>query len=357
MPFGIFKIPHLKTFSILKNLHLINKIYLCNMVIEVREMIIRNRKLIPGTYDKVFKKLFTSEDTKEFTITLISEITGLPYDVLERAEIQANELEIEGFNDKQSRVDLLIKVDKTYINIELNRKKYEGLIMRNILYQSKVVSKTMKKGENYDEFPYIIQINFNKFSIFNDNKVVNKCMLMETETHEIETENFIRYHINIEEAKRKWYNDKEVSRLEKMITLLDLDDRDLAKKLVGDDTIMEKAYDELDKMSNDDDLYIEWDYVEDARRENEAIMRQDRKEARAAGKEEGRIEGILEGKLEGIAEGKLEGIAEGKLEGKLEGRNEAIIEIAKNLIASGIDLDVIAKNTGLSIEVLKEMSL
>ena len=59
-----------------------------------------------------------------------------------------------------------------------------------------------------------------------------------------------------------------------------------------------------------------------------------------------------EGKLEGKREGKLEGKLEGKREGKLEGK----LETAQNLIKGGIAIDIIAKATGLSKEVLEALA-
>jgi len=46
---------------------------------------------------------------------------------------------------------------------------------------------------------------------------------------------------------------------------------------------------------------------------------------------------------------------EGKIEGKIEGIIEGKIEVAKNLIVSGIAIDVIIKTTGLSIKELEEI--
>ena len=44
----------------------------------------------------------------------------------------------------------------------------------------------------------------------------------------------------------------------------------------------------------------------------------------------------------------------GKIEGKLEGIIEGKIETARNLKAEGIDIAIILKTTGLTVEQLKE---
>jgi predicted transposase/invertase (TIGR01784 family) len=60
-----------------------------------------------------------------------------------------------------------------------------------------------------------------------------------------------------------------------------------------------------------------------------------------------RKEGRAEGKAEGIAEGKAEGIAEGELKGKRE--------MALGLLQSGVDVDIIARTSGLSIEEINSL--
>jgi predicted transposase/invertase (TIGR01784 family) len=58
-----------------------------------------------------------------------------------------------------------------------------------------------------------------------------------------------------------------------------------------------------------------------------------------------------EGKTEGMIEGKEQGLIEGKEKGKLEGK----IEIAKNLLNSGISIEIIQISTGLSEEEIREL--
>ena len=61
---------------------------------------------------------------------------------------------------------------------------------------------------------------------------------------------------------------------------------------------------------------------------------------------------VMEGqKLEGRAEGRAEGIKEGKE----QGRKEAQLDIARNFKQSGIPIDVIAQNTGLSIDEINSL--
>ncbi len=67
--------------------------------------------------------------------------------------------------------------------------------------------------------------------------------------------------------------------------------------------------------------------------------------------EEGRQEGISEGVRKGKQEGKQEGRQEGRQEGKLEGSRE----IARKFKQSGIALEIISKNTGLSLDEIEAL--
>ena len=72
-------------------------------------------------------------------------------------------------------------------------------------------------------------------------------------------------------------------------------------------------------------------------------------------KMEGREEGREEGRKEGRKEGREEGREEGRKEGRKEGREEAARETAKNLKAMGLDVETIAKATGLSTEEIAKL--
>ncbi|MCG0279064.1 MAG: transposase, partial [Thermanaeromonas sp.] len=71
--------------------------------------------------------------------------------------------------------------------------------------------------------------------------------------------------------------------------------------------------------------------------------------------EEMQREAWLKGLKEGEEKGKLEGRLEGRLEGKLEGERKAKLQVAKNLLLLNVDIDTIAKATGLSLEEIESL--
>ena len=97
------------------------------------------------------------------------------------------------------------------------------------------------------------------------------------------------------------------------------------------------------------DIIAERDY---ARR---VAIADGRAEGRAEGLAKGRAEGLAQGKAEGLAQGKAEGLAQGKAEGLAQGKAEANAFVAKQLLASGVDMSIIMAATGLSEEQIRAL--
>lgn len=69
-------------------------------------------------------------------------------------------------------------------------------------------------------------------------------------------------------------------------------------------------------------------------------------------------EGLEEGKARGLEEGKTKGLEEGLAEGLAIGEVKAtnqIKQIAKNMIDSGLSIDLIAQLTGLTPEQIQKL--
>ena len=83
----------------------------------------------------------------------------------------------------------------------------------------------------------------------------------------------------------------------------------------------------------------------------DTAKREGKEEGRAEGREEGLAEGMAkgmekgraEGMAEGMEKGRAEGIAEGVEKGRAEGMNQRNLEIARNLLAIGMDAATVMK--------------
>ena len=65
--------------------------------------------------------------------------------------------------------------------------------------------------------------------------------------------------------------------------------------------------------------------------------------------------GREEGLAKGLAKGRAEGLAKGRKEGLAKGRAEERIEIARNMKADGMSIELIQKYSGLSPEEIAQL--
>ena len=69
----------------------------------------------------------------------------------------------------------------------------------------------------------------------------------------------------------------------------------------------------------------------------------------------GEKRGEAKGLAKGLAKGRAEGLAKGREEGLAKGRAEERIEIARNMKAKGLPVDLIAECSGLSPEEISQL--
>ena len=60
-------------------------------------------------------------------------------------------------------------------------------------------------------------------------------------------------------------------------------------------------------------------------------------------------------KREGIAEGKEIGMKEGMEKGRAEGMNQRSLDIARNMLADGVDINLIMKYSGLTQKQIEKL--
>jgi flagellar biosynthesis/type III secretory pathway protein FliH len=73
------------------------------------------------------------------------------------------------------------------------------------------------------------------------------------------------------------------------------------------------------------------------------------------GIKKGKKEGIEKGRREGVEKGRREGIEKGKKEGIEKGRKDEKIEVAINLLKSGVDHKIICASTKLTDQELTDL--
>ncbi len=314
--------------------------------------------VVPATYDVVFKAVMQDEKCRDYLIEIIHMCTKLNKDYIRNNMVIRNtELPVSNINEKRKINDLIIDIENNVINLEMNRYYYDGLIERNDIYLNSI--RNLKLGEEYINIPKVIQINFNNFDMYDDRTII-KFMIMDEENHIKETENYEKYHINLNRIRQKYYNKEKLDIFEKRLLILCLDKKDELKKVSGGDEIMKKVEEKILTLSEQAAMILCYDEEEHKEKVRRAITRTEIRIAtekaveEAVGKavEKATKKAVKKGLKEGIKEGRKEGLIEGRIEGKVEGK----IETAKELLKNGIDINIIASCTGVSIDKIKNLS-
>ena len=251
-------------------------------------------KVIPATFDPVFKALLTSEECREYLADLIYIVTKIPKkNIVDNIVIKNSEHMNNKANEKRKISDLIVDVLNNRINLEMNKEYYEGLFSKNNAYQHKIASEQFLSGESYVEEKKIIQINFDMFTKFDERKII-KFMIMDTERHIIEDANYEKYHVNLDLINKLYYNEDELSKEDRELLLLTMEDVRDIEDIVRDDDTMKKAKEKLENLSEDAELVGMYDKeIVDRKVNNTKLLY-----AEKVAKEQGIKEGIDKTKKE-----------------------------------------------------------
>ena len=197
--------------------------------------------------------------------------------------------------------------------------KFDKLIFtRNLFYIFKLCGSKAEKGKKvYNSNKKIIQINLN-FNCHGYKK--DELGLYSKQKKLIVTDILTIFNINVDFYVNDYYNNgKKFKSNDELIIMLGLDKEELAELAERSDKVMEykKKVDEV----NDDDEVISWFTAEEERKMYQDAL---------------------------IEQSKEEGIIQGKKVGLIEGEKKGILDIAKNMLAEGMSIDLIAKLTKLS---------
>ena len=170
---------------------------------------LREKEVIPGTFDAVFKAVLTEE--KEVLAEIIELVIGIPKEeVMKNGVIINSEYVRENINEKDKKSDLLISIGDNVINLEMDRRYYSGSNKKNNKYIHKIV--------NYYNPKNTIQICFTSYKegeeLKGEKKTIRKYMFQDSDGN-IEDYGLEKYKIDLEYIENKYYNNDKLTRREK----------------------------------------------------------------------------------------------------------------------------------------------
>ena len=288
----------------------------------------KKKRLKPAFGDDCFiRYLFSDEGNENIVLDFINGVMiDLNFQTFNNVII-LNPFNLTKYLDgKESIVDVkCITEDNQTVIIEIQLQGNQYFIRRSLYYWANSYSSLLNKSENYTKLSPVISINVLDFTLFNDIKDFHSChLLKEIKHNKILTDHCMLHYIEL--PKFNLNNNKE-----KLSSWIKFFKEENMSNLIKENNIFEEVEKRCQSFIDSDPLINayrkkEW---------NEYFY----KDMMNVEREEGIKEGMKKGKLEGIKEGE---------------KNKAV-SMAKLMKKENIDIELIKKITGLTIDEIKKL--
>ena len=301
-------------------------------------------KVIPLIQDFILYEILTDHNLKEYVSYIVSKIMNMDYDyVLKEMTVISPRHRISNKRSKRMISDIVLRIGNNIINIEGNKKYYKGLLERNHIYYSKLISNSLSINDSYKNTLAVTQINFNNFAVNKSRLVINEYLVMEKRNLDIELELFKKFHMNLDRIKKKCHNNnKKLTAFKRYLAIMIIEEKSMLKKIAKGNRVLERVVERIMEINEN---YDEWVRVYDVVEENNRMWRiiVANKEEEAMEKEKKEVE-----KEKQKAEKRFQ-----RVENKLHKAENNTIQIVKNLLKQNLDINLISKVTDMSVSKLK----
>ena len=288
-------------------------------------------KFLDPRNDIAFKKIFGTEKNKDILIHFLNDMLTFKEkapitDVTFLKTVQDPDIAIQ----KTSIVDVLCKDSQgnQYI-VEIQVAKEKGFEKRAQYYAAKAYSSQARVGGAYADLKEIIFLAISNFIMFpNKDAYKSDHIILDRETQENDLKDFSFTFLELPKF-RKGSNELETI-IEKWMYFFnhaeDTAEEDL-EKIIGSDQIMERAYDELNRFSWNEEELLTYDQAE-------------------------KYESTY---IASMAQKYDEGMEKGEQIGMEKGREKERMEMARAMLQQKASLEFIQTVTQLPIKTIQEL--
>lgn len=295
------------------------RIYMIKITKEYLNQLDEKMDMIPLSYDLVFKSIF------KLNLNLLVDFlnASLKIEIAkdEKIRILDSELPVTNKNERKKMIDIIVSInDKIFIDIEMNRSKFEYVMERNFNYLDKIATIIFEKGKSIKDINNIqLNLNISPFEEDLEDIIVPYGLL----TQKIYPSNKRLIIKSLALYSKLYYNEgvrtKEIIWYMMLIARTFSELYELSKQIL-DEKEVNRLMEAMIEMSNDGFILHEWQ-----KDKMDALVKQNEMEG---------------AKQEGIEQGIKQGIEKGIMENK--------IEIAKNMLKENMDIQTISRLTTLT---------
>jgi predicted transposase/invertase (TIGR01784 family) len=295
--------------------------------------------------DYAFKKVFGKPGNEPILIAFLNAALSPADDErITSIEIMNSTRNREHVGDKMSVMDILAKTGRgVLVNIEIQLANEHDMERRTLYYWAGVYVDQVKKGMAFQELKQTITINIVNFRYIKQTDRYHTKFRVKEDMDGFELTDVLEVHFMELPKLMDWWEvgnaSPEENLLARWLLLLEADNhediRGRLEAIAMEDRAMKKAFEEWEEVSMDDATWNEYRERRKAVLDDLAKVRE-RELREQKAHERGFTEGIEQGIEKGIVEGKR--------------------ATARELIAEGADMKLIAKVTGLAMDELEELA-
>ncbi len=283
-------------------------------------------QFIPLTSNTMFKELFGKN--KRYVSLLLSWQLELDYKyVYKNIQYIDKYLGIDkSIKDYKFETDVIVVLDDTFYNIEMNNGYWPGLENRNLAYLNRIFTSQFNKGDDKEVFnkaKKVIQINYNSYNEPKD-KNNGESVMYDLINEVVTSDRESQININLAKVKEKSYNKvtKKLTGIEKIARVLLSENRKDVDFEMNEET--EKLLEKIEELSSKVKIIGAYN-----KEKEEAMIK---RSIASQAMEDGISKGIRQGISQGIS----------------QGINQGITKTVKNMLKKNLDIDTISEVSGMS---------
>ena len=255
------------------------------------------------TVDFCFKELMHNETVRK---GIIAAILNIHPDEVEKTELMPTILRKESEDDKYGILDVRVKLKNgTQMDFEMQVIYYDYWANRTIYYLSKMYSSQIKEGDNYDKLQKCIQVSIlNHVLIPDDPECYRRICFCDTKTGKEYSD---KMEIHILELPKLPPEQQNESDLIQWMRFLGGKNRKDLKHMAEKNSNFKEAYNELDKLSADEQKRLEYEARQKALRDKNILLIT----GENRGLEKGERIGLEKGERIGLEKGERIGLEKG----------------------------------------------
>ena len=293
----------------------------------------QNKKIrrYPPKMDIIFQAIFGEVGSENITKDFLEKILKRK---IEKISLDKNPiLRRELKDDKLGVLDIVTELDgKEKCNIEMQLIDKNNIIERMLYYWSKMYTRQIKAGDDYNKLEKTIVILIADFNIKGLEEVEYHSTWKIIETNSVKKLILTdKFELDIIELLKIKGRENEKDQLLDWLIFLENPESERVTRKMEENENLKEAVEKLDRISKDEKMQRIIELREKAIRDEHAIY------------------------AKGVDDGIEKGIQKGFEDGKEKGAREKQIEIAKKLLKSKVEIEIIIETTGLTEEEIKKL--